>query len=208
MDLVLRLRGGGPPPSYFLDQDTMHAEFDFNFKSIDDAADGRWYTRGGEPYLRPCGWKRHAIRVTGQVRRRSTRMRTCTAALHSIFPLLLQYDGGDDTWLGAVDAPGEWIVSYHGTSVNAGRNIAQQGFDLSKGKRFKFGFGVYSTPTVEVAALFALSFTHNDKLYEMVLQNRVCTKNLVRVEEPDIGTYFVCPQDDIRPYGFLVRRKP
>lgn len=40
---------------------TLHPEHDYDFTTINDV--GSTFTRGGLPYVRPCGWKRIAIRV-------------------------------------------------------------------------------------------------------------------------------------------------
>ena len=55
-------------------------------------------------------------------------------------------------------------VSYHGsdgTGVNVTGNIAQEGYSLSKGERFLYGKGIYSSPSVDIAALYTHRFTHD-----------------------------------------------
>ena len=50
---------------------------------------------------------------------------------------------------------GEWPVSYHGTKAHSAHKIALEGFDGKKGKRFKYGRGIYSTPDPEKAEKYA-----------------------------------------------------
>jgi len=79
---------------------------------------------------------------------------------------------------------------------------------LSKGKRFLFGRGIYSTPEIEVAALYAARFTHEDKNYMIVIQNRVNPETLIQIpkDQNGIGEYWVSPSEaDIRPYGICIK---
>ena len=65
-----------------------------------------------------------------------------------------QFD--DDVWLGMKGKEaGEWPVSYHGTANHNAQTIAEEGYKLSKGKRFRYGIGIYSTPEVAVAKMYA-----------------------------------------------------
>ena len=187
--MVFRIRGGGGAPhplAYYVDDSLLDPHFDYDFTR--KVNDGTKYFRGGYEYQRPYGWKRYALKVVGK------------------------YE--NDKWLGdpgqrLLSSDGEWPVSYHGTGEHAGRNIAQEGYRLSKGKRFKFGYGIYSTPSIEVAEMYAKSFTLKGKLCKMVLQNRVCPTNLqiVNAETTGVGAeYWVHPKKDfIRPYGFCVK---
>ena len=101
---------------------------------------------------------------------------------------------------------GEWADSYHGTAVGASGSIAQEGYNISKGKRFVYGRGIYTTPSVEVAAMYAQTFTHAGQKFRLVFQNRVSDKELKIVQSPH-GEYWVQPQDElVRPYGICIRR--
>ncbi|KAI4875388.1 hypothetical protein NFI96_007627 [Prochilodus magdalenae] len=77
----------------FVDVDSFLApSFDYDFRNLTDSTE---CTRGGEPYTRPCGWYRFALKV------------------------LNKYPDGN-AWLGpggwrSQSAPGEWPVSYHAT---------------------------------------------------------------------------------------------
>ncbi|XP_046439664.1 uncharacterized protein LOC124190841 [Daphnia pulex] len=172
------------PPS-LLDED-----FHYDFTNTSDS--GVDFSRGGSNYIRPCGWKRYALKVKGK------------------YP--------DDIWLKGKyrradeysSAEGEWAVSYHGTSYHNGLSIASEGFKLNKGERFLHGKGIYSTPDIEVASLYAMTVNVNGKTYKFVLQNRV-NPDPVKLEkvpktETGVGEYWISStDDDIRPYGFCVR---
>lgn len=178
--LVLRLRGGGvgagPNISpVFLDSNFLDPGFHFDFTYIND--NGTSFTRGGLVYKRPCSWKRYALKVTGKY--------------------------GSDTWLGSTNAPGEWPVSYHGTGYHNCLSIADEGFKLSKGVRFAYGRGIYSTPNVATAEMYAKEFTASDGArYKVVIQSRVNPANLNK-----FGDYWVSPRDeDLRPYGLCIKK--
>lgn len=185
--MLLVLRGGGPgiqlSPTVLLDE-----RFHFDFTSITDQTS---YNRGGFIYIRPCGWKRYALKVNGKY--------------------------NDDIWLLGKSrrlnqyssAEEEWPVSYHGTSYNNGLSIAEEGYRLSKCKRFKHGFGIYSTPDINVAFKYAETRKQSDgKTYKVVIQNRTNPKTLVKIDatESGFGEYWISPsEEDIRPYGFCTR---
>ncbi|CAF4041143.1 unnamed protein product [Rotaria magnacalcarata] len=176
--LVLRLRGGGES---ILDSSTMDPRYNYDFTNIKD--ENKKFTRGGEKYDRPCGWKRYAIKVSDK------------------------YE--DFVWLGQTNNPGEWPVSYHGTGQHQAKTIAMDGFDLSKGKRFAYGHGVYSTPDINVATKYAKQFSLKGNNYLVVLQNRVNPTSLIKVsaDRNGLGEYWVSPSDkDIRPYGICIKK--
>ena len=103
---------------------------------------------------------------------------------------------------------GEWPVSYHGTGESATGSIAQDGYLLSKGTRFMYGRGIYSTPSIEVASKYAQQFEHEGKQYKIIFQNRVCPDNLtvINAKTTRVGEYWVQPhQELIRPYGICLK---
>ena len=180
---MLRLCGDGDGgPTWFNVYDT---KYDKDFTEVKD--DGTQYFRGGHEYHRPYGWNCYALKVLGRFE--------------------------NDKWLGEPGArvgssQGEWPVSYHGTNVNASGHIAREGYDLSKGKHFKYGVGIYSTPSIHVAAKYAPVFEEKGRRYRIVFQNRVNPKNL-KVVESDMGDgeYWVQPrQEFMRPYGICIQR--
>jgi hypothetical protein len=99
-------------------------------------------------------------------------------------------------------------VSYHGTSYHNGLSIAEEGFKLSQGERFLYGKGIYSTPDIEVASLYAAEANVDGKTYKVVMQNRVNPKTVkkIGVTVTGVGEYWISPADeDILPYGFCVK---
>ncbi|PKC66878.1 hypothetical protein RhiirA1_511088 [Rhizophagus irregularis] len=170
----------------FIDSDFLDPMYDCDFTNI---VDDIKFMRGSYEYRRPCGWKRIAVKVLNKY--------------------------GDNAWLGKAakkgswryeSDPNEWPVSYHGTDKFNARSIAETGFDITKGKRFKFGYGIYSTPDINVAALFANKFIHNNEVYCLVFQNRVNPQTLNKINT-SIGEYWISPQsDDIRPYGICIKK--
>ena len=192
--LLLRLPGGRSStggfdhptqPNFYVEDSALDPPFNYDFSRERD--DGKKYYRGGKRYYRPYGWQRYAIKVRGK------------------------YD--DDTWLGEDGirthaCPGEWPVSYHGTEINNCKGIAQEGYDLSKGVNFAHGYGIYSTPSIDVAADYASTGTSKGQQYQVVFQNRVSTQGLKEVSTLH-GEYWVQPcQELIRPYGICVRPIP
>lgn len=101
-------------------------------------------------------------------------------------------------------------VAYHGTGLHNTRSIAEDGFLLSKGKRFRFGQGIYTTPDIAVAELYASEFTANGNTYKVVIQNRVNPKNVKIISGSDTGiggSYWITEKEkDIRPYGICVKK--
>ncbi|GBB99098.1 hypothetical protein RclHR1_03410011 [Rhizophagus clarus] len=170
----------------FINSDFLDPMYDCDFTNI---FDDKRFMRGSHEYRRPCGWKRIAVKVLNKY--------------------------GDNNWLGKAakkgtwryeSDPTEWPVSYHGTDKFNAKSIAETGFDITKGKRFKFGYGIYSTPDINVAALFANKFIHNNEVYCLVFQNRVNPQTLNKINT-SIGEYWISPKsDDIRPYGICIKK--
>jgi hypothetical protein len=80
---------------------------------------------------------------------------------------------------------------------------------LLKGKRFRFGYGIYSTPDIDVAIKFATEFIHEGNNYKAVIQNRVNPNNLVRIskQETGVGEYWISPDGTyLRPYGICIKK--
>ncbi|KAH7694690.1 hypothetical protein AAVH_38259 [Aphelenchoides avenae] len=185
LHLVYRLRGGGGR-FYFANPEYFDRGFNFDFSKIkvDDAV----YYRGGKQYQRPLGAKRYAILVVGQY--------------------------ADDKWLGenaprTHSSPDEWPVAYHGTKERFCGSIVRKGFDLSKGKCFKYGRGIYSTPDPSVALAYGHDYTFKGRRYRLIFQTRV-DPSVLRVVKADgedglPGEYWLVPDGKhIRPYGICV----
>jgi hypothetical protein len=87
--------------------------------------------------------------------------------------------------------------------------MAMDGHNLTKGKKFAFGFGIYSTPDIKVAEKYAIKFSYNNEQYLVILQNRVNPETLVKitVDQSGVGEYWISPSDkDVRPYSICVRK--
>jgi ubiquitin len=172
VQLILRLCGGSAP--MFLDANFLDPVYNYDFTHISDY--GVSFSRGGHVYRRPSGWQRYALKVNDKY--------------------------GSNTWLGSSNAPSEWPVSYHGTGYHNSLSIADEGFKLEKGVNFAFGRGIYSTPNVATAELYAKEFTLNGERYKVVFQNRVNPAKLNK-----FGDYWVSlGNEDIRPYGLCIKK--
>jgi ubiquitin len=170
---------GGGP--IILDPNSMDPQYDYDFTNIKD--NNTAFTRASMKYVRPCGWERVAIKVSDKFE--------------------------DMVWLGQSNNEGEWPVSYHGTGFDQARSIAIDGYNLTKGKRFLFGIGIYSTPDINVAEKYAVKFSCDSDQYLIVLQNRVNPKTLIKIsaDQTGVGEYWVNPTDkDIRPYGICIKK--
>ncbi|CAG8544306.1 24887_t:CDS:2, partial [Racocetra persica] len=92
-----------------------------------------------------------------------------------------KYDNGDNKWL--------------------------DGYDLSKGIRFAYGRGIYSTPDVHIAEQYATKFVFEGNTYVMIFQKRVNPASLRRIPVGN-GEYWVSEKgEDVRPYGICIKRK-
>ncbi|XP_076005970.1 uncharacterized protein LOC143000513 [Genypterus blacodes] len=176
------------------EDDFFDPQYDYDFS---DPSELPPCERGNEPYARPYGWYRIALKVKGK------------------------YPDGDK-WLGSNGLrshsdPGEWPVSFHGTSLDGAKGIITRNYKAGPGALY--GRGIYSTPDINVAEeLYARTFQSKTtrKHYKVILQNRInpqkreiCTRNdywLIPVpqgapayEERRIVT------SSIRPYGILIK---
>lgn len=176
-------------PKIDLPSGLLDTKRNFNFTKTSDR--GKTFYRGGRIYERPCGWIRYAFNVAGK------------------YP-------PNDVWLEGTrkrsspleSSPGEWPVSYHGTSYNNGLSIAQEGYNLACGQRFKHGFGIYSTPEIRVAVRYAKTVKLRNRTYQVMIQNRVnpLTLKTITKEQNGVGEYYVSPNSkDVRPYAFCIR---
>jgi len=174
-------------PQFVMSKDFRDEIYDHDFRGITDTAT---FVRGGHEYKRPCGWLRLALNVK-------------------------RLYGDDKTWLGksrkvsTASAPGEWPVSYHGTGEHAAKSIAEDGYDLSKGKRKLHGVGIYSTPDIAVAEKhYAQQFEYDEKKYMVVVQNRVNPNTVDKIpkEKAVLGEYWITKeQKDTRAYGICIK---
>ncbi|XP_063067594.1 uncharacterized protein LOC134459223 [Engraulis encrasicolus] len=121
---------------FVMDDDFFDPRFDYDFRHMKDS---ETYRRGDEVYKRPYGWQRFALNV------------------------LDKYPDGN-AWLGTpgyrtCSAPGEWPVSYHGTSKAGAEGIIEDCYIPGPGAAY--GRGIYSTPDVEITVKhgYAKKFT-------------------------------------------------
>ncbi|XP_074489731.1 uncharacterized protein LOC141766644 [Sebastes fasciatus] len=180
------------PPCFINEDEFFDQRFDYDFTNLTAV---ETYHRGGEVYERPYGWQRFALRVLD--------------------------DYEDNTWLGTryrstESVPGEWPVSYHGTSKKGAGGIIEEYF--KPGPRELYGRGIYSTPYLRVAIPYAKTYTcpANGKTYSVILQNRI---NPTYREKHRDGKYWLVRIDEgtskeeeqkmvqraIRPYGLLLK---
>ncbi|XP_073726167.1 uncharacterized protein [Misgurnus anguillicaudatus] len=169
-------------------------QYDFDFTNCEDKS---ICTRGGESYIRPCGWYRVALKV------------------------LDKYPDGN-AWLGtdgwrSHSVAGEWPVSYHGTSIESAKGIFTSNYRA--GPRQLYGRGIYSTDDIEQASGYSKEFISktNGKKYRVIMQNRinpqmrkVCERqDYWLIEIPD-GTSPAKEKEivekSIRPYGILLKQ--
>ncbi|KAL3044134.1 hypothetical protein OYC64_003883 [Pagothenia borchgrevinki] len=180
----------------FIDEkEFFDPQYDSDFTHLSDSAE---CMRGDEPYERPNGWYRMALKVKGK------------------------YPDGD-TWLGpdgwrSHSVPGEWPVSYHGTSSDGARGIINSHYKA--GDRDLYGRGIYSTPDIRVAENEQYGKTFQSKKtgkkYKVILQNLI---NPERREVCRRSDYWLIPVGEgtpawmeewiaeraIRPYGILIQ---
>ena len=185
--VLLRIRGGGQDEVLILDESDLAPEFHFDFSTLSD--DGKMYYRGPHKYCRPYGWKRYALNVRDK------------------------YES--NTWLGKPgmrtnSTPGEWSVSYHGTSIGGAQGISKEGYKTSMCKRSLYGDGIYSSPSIVVAEQFAKRFLHKQASFLIVLQNR-CNPNHIKVIPPSQSgasdDYWITEKDEhTRPYGICFKQ--
>ncbi|XP_071315052.1 uncharacterized protein [Trachinotus anak] len=186
-------RDTGSGRNHIIDEDEFFApQYDYDFTHLRDT---ETYWRGGEKYERPNGWFRFGLKV------------------------LDKYDG--NTWLGTSyrstqSCPGEWPVSYHGTSKKGSEGIIEGHYKPGPGQ--VYGRGIYSTPEIAEAIYYAKTFTSkkNGKNYKVILQNRI---NPEYREKYNNDKYWLIPipqgtsdgdeqrvvERAIRPYGLLIK---
>lgn len=180
---------------FIAEEEFFDPKYDYDFTNLSDSAECK---RGDELYKRPKGWYRMALKVKGK------------------------YPDGD-TWLGpdgwrSRSVPGEWPVSYHGTSVDGAKGIITGHYKAGSGKLY--GRGIYSTPDIHVAEReeYAKTFTSKTtgKSYKVILQNRINPEMRKICQRSD---YWLIPVDEtasaekekqivessIRPYGILIK---
>ncbi|XP_073693792.1 uncharacterized protein [Garra rufa] len=169
----------------------LDPRYDYDFRNV---TNNSLCQRGGEPYKRPCGWYRIALKV------------------------LNKYPDGN-VWLGTDgmrehSVAGEWPVSYHGTSCTGAEGIASSSYKPGGGQIY--GRGIYSTYDIEEACSYSKQFTKNGKTYNVILQNRVNPKMRKQCEKKEYWLIEIpegttsdkekeIVEKSIRPYGILLK---
>ena len=156
--------------------------------------------RGNKPYYSPKGWIGIGLKVEDR------------------------FDGGDNTWLGMFNIPGEWCVAYYGVGrgqdsdnvKSITKKIYEGGFKSGNKQVHKdhnninkpgtkVGVGVYCTPKVDVARGYSGKSIINGKSYYTVIMVRV-KPSAIRYCI-DASDYWVVngTTDEIRPYRILYK---
>ena len=69
-----------------------------------------------------------------------------------------------------------------------------------------FGYGVYSTPDIEIAEHYATEFNHKGLTYKVVMQNRVNPETLKIILFKNNSEYWLNEEErDVRPYGICIK---
>ena len=157
-----------------IDQKDLNPAYNCDFTNQKD--DGKVRIRGSRKYKRPYGWKRLALN--------------------------LSLKHGSEAWLwGGSDS---WAVSYHGTNKQSAEEIVKTNYDLSKGKRFNFGRGIYSSPDPCIAEKYSTAFQYQGRWYKVILQNRVNMEDTKYIAEKEF--FLTKSQNNIVPYGILYKK--
>ncbi|XP_036427392.1 uncharacterized protein LOC118808657 [Colossoma macropomum] len=164
--------------------------FDYDFRNLNDSSE---CTRGGEPYTRPCGWYRFALKVVNK------------------------YPDGN-AWLGPggwrnESAAGEWPVSYHATGrPSEGNQRAEFGI-----------FSTPNIVAAQQDEQMVKEFEKDGQRYRVMMQNRINPAERVRLNDDlwlvkvPLDLYALEEERrreelkklldrSIRPYGILIRQ--
>lgn len=169
---------------YGIDPADFAPEFNFDFTEMSADDDGD-HMRGGQPYFRPCGWKRFALNIQNKYGLETWPVKDLKAVLEAVHTSrpstvglerpdlvrLAREAGGDELaqrWLGDTNGPGEWVNAYHGTTPDAAPMIARAGLrrgrstdssgdgdSVERKNGATFGAGVYCSPRVEEAEVYS-----------------------------------------------------
>jgi len=160
-------------------------------------------TRGSETYMPPVGWLRYGLKVK------------------NIYPDM-------NKWLGKDGNADEWAVCYHGFKSNPIRTdlyhkLCDKNGKLSPhlepSKNLKFsnhidvnskslgfnsacGLGIFCSQSPVKAEEKTTIFSFNSNRYKMLLQCRV-KPDKIRIPKIDTSLYII--NDQIRPYGILIK---
>jgi len=227
---------------FSVDKYLLSPQWDYDFTSIDPANESP-HQRGGREYKRPCGWKRFALDVDhfDLASCKGHELKVIMSALgvagsnlkekpEIIAAIEQAYKSGSHGqdppqkwWLEEDGNPAEWAVAYHGTTQEAVGPIADEG--LQAGWNNVWGVGIYCTPNVATAAVYAdpveIATDIGSKYMQVVFQCRVRGPEQptyedariqgyheIGINNPDsyANDYWVVPRaENVRPYGILLR---
>lgn len=202
---------------YGIDPEDFAPEFNFDFTHM-SAADESGHMRGGQPYFRPCGWKRFALNVQDKYSLESFSVkdlkavlsraghRSTTAGLERAELVQMAREAGGDEvahrWLGDTNSPGEWINAYHGTTPDAAPMIARAGLrrgrstgsdedtdGVERRNGAAFGAGVYCTPRVDEAECYSEPVEVSADVDGVVSTKYYCVVFQCRVKGPPCPSY-------------------
>ena len=156
-------------------QKDLNPAYNCDYTNLKD--DGKVYIRGSRKYKRPFGWKRLALNLSEKFRSEAW------------------------LWEGSADS---WAVSYHGTNKQSAEEIVKTKYDLSKGKRFNFGRGIYSSPDPSIAEKYSQAFKYQGRWYKVILQNRVNMEDTKYIAEKEF--FLTKNPNNIIPYGILYKK--
>jgi hypothetical protein len=151
--------------------------------------------RGGKLYYPPLGWTGIGLKVVDEY-------------------------NGDNDWIGMNNSEKEWCVAYkwigkynnniikNNAKINKiipYSNQAHKDHDDQYHPKTKVGEGIFCTPNIKIAELFAEPLKINEKLYKIILMVRV-NNNSIRGCK-DAKDYWVIKgsANDIRPYRILYK---
>ena len=131
----------------------------------------------------------------------------------------------NNTWIGNNNSNGEWCIAYHGvgcyqasdhikniikciccSSFKAGSHqIYADCFDILNPEN-KIGYGVYFSPFINCAEMYAGTCCINNNNYKIVLMVRINPKSIRQCE--DGRHYYIVngTTDEVRPYRILFKR--
>ena len=134
-----------------------------------------------------------------------------------------KYDNGDNLWIGNNNSKGEWAVAYHGIGRGGGDIkkilvfILKSGFRAGKAQLHsecedKFhpgkliGNGVYFSPSIKEAEMYAGIANINEQRYKIVLMVRIKPSS-IRQYNCKENKYWIVDgtSDDVRPYRILLK---
>ncbi|CAF3588012.1 unnamed protein product [Rotaria sp. Silwood1] len=179
----------------------LDPQFNFDYRQPDLPKEE---TRGSYPYYCPLGWFCHALKV------------------------LDKYDK-DVTWIGCINAEGEWPVAFHGTHSGAVSSIVQRGLspgaaktDVMIGEAIEQIDEEANRPGLYVAThceggsypqytvpFTVTTFPDKSEQFSMVFQCRVQPGKFTTHTSPvSVGeAWRIVDPNSIRPYGILLKKE-